>query len=87
VKVKKFLFLLGVAAGFVLGSWAGRRPYEQLEARALEMSRKPAVRQTMDQVSGAIKGRADAVREKVADKHPDGANGSAQHASAGSNAS
>jgi hypothetical protein len=87
VKVKKFLLLLGAAAGFVLGSRAGRAPYDQLEARARQMSRKPGVRQTMDQVSGAVKGQIDTVREKVADKLPDGGNGSAQHAAAGTSAS
>jgi hypothetical protein len=85
--VKKLLFLVGVAAGFVLGSWAGRAPYEQLEAKARQVSGKPAVRETMDQVIGAVKEQAEAVKEKVADRLPHNGDGTAEHASAGTKAS
>lgn len=43
--MKKIIFLAGVAVGFVLGSRAGREPYEVLSAKANEFAGDPVVRE------------------------------------------
>ena len=54
--MKKFLAVLGtgVGIGFVLGSRAGRRPYERLEARFREVSGRDDVRAAVDSASGVV---------------------------------
>jgi hypothetical protein len=41
------LFIAGLGTGFVLGSRAGRRAYEQLRSRVQDVSRSPAVQTTV----------------------------------------
>jgi hypothetical protein len=45
--MKKFIFLLGMIAGFVLGSRMGRGPYEQLEGSVREMIDHPRVQRAL----------------------------------------
>jgi hypothetical protein len=83
--MKRFMLFVGIAVGFVLGSRAGRGPYDQIEAKVREMSGKPAVREVVGQVSGAVKEQTAAAKEKVMDKLPSpGSNGSSEHAASGS---
>ena len=54
--MKKFLAVLGtgVGIGFVLGSRAGRRPYERLEARIKEVSGRDDVRAAAESASSVV---------------------------------
>lgn len=44
----RLLLIAGLGTGFVLGSRAGRRAYEQLRSRVQDVSRSPAVQSTVD---------------------------------------
>ena len=54
--MKKFLAVLGtgVGIGFVLGSKAGREPYERLEAKVREVSGRDDVRAAAESASNAV---------------------------------
>ncbi len=58
----KLPFVIGGAVGFVLGSRAGRRPYEQLAERARRLAGRPEVQRVADQVGESGKYVADQVR-------------------------
>jgi hypothetical protein len=51
--MKKVLVLFAGAIGFVLGSRAGRGPYEQLERWGRRVAKRPEVRQVTDQLSAS----------------------------------
>jgi len=59
----KFTFLLGVAIGFVVGSAAGRRRYEQLKDAAANVVNKPQVQKVVQKVDDVIADKAPAVHE------------------------
>jgi hypothetical protein len=70
--MKRFLFLLGVGVGFVLGSRAGSRPYEHLEATVQKMASRSAPRspaESRDRLMSDAEGvAADAEREEGDDQ-------------------
>jgi hypothetical protein len=68
--MRKITFLLGAGVGFVLGSKAGRAPYQQLESKVRQVSRRPEVKEAVDQLATTAKDQAAAVTEKVGDKLP-----------------
>lgn len=47
--MKKFIFLAGLAIGFVVGSRAGRGPYESLERTARQVADDPEVQRRTTQ--------------------------------------
>ncbi len=47
-QMKKLLLLLGIGLGFVLGSRAGRAPYERLEGKARDLAGRPEVTDAFD---------------------------------------
>jgi hypothetical protein len=49
--MKKLSLLIGGTIGFLLGSRAGRGPYEQVENWARQMSGRPQVQRVTNQVS------------------------------------
>ena len=57
--MKKFIFLLGVVAGFVLGSRMGRGPYEQLEGTVREMIDHPKVQQALHSAADSAESARD----------------------------
>ncbi len=61
--MKRVLLLVGMGIGFVLGSKAGRAPYERLERTARELMRRPQVRTSLQSVSDT----AAAVRDATLD--------------------
>ncbi|TWG00185.1 hypothetical protein FHX73_114054 [Kitasatospora viridis] len=71
----KVSFIVGAAAGYVLGARAGRQRYEQLAAAAQKVARHPVVRdatQRARESAGAAAGKAvGAVTGKVGEKLPD----------------
>ena len=58
----KASFLLGGAAGYVLGTRAGRERYEQLAAGARRVAANPAVRSTAGRLSTRVTSRIPVVR-------------------------
>lgn len=70
----KLTFVVGAAAGYVLGARAGRERYEQIATAARRVSQNPKVQDATTrakQSAGAAAGKAvDAVTEKVGDKLP-----------------
>jgi hypothetical protein len=83
--MKKVTFLVGVGVGFALGSRAGSRPYEQLEARVRKVAGRPETRRAVHQVQGAAREQAGAALHKIGEKLPtshkdDGLGGDLDHA-------
>ena len=52
----RILFLTGAAVGYVLGSRAGRRRYEQIKAGAERLWNDPKVQGFVDQGVGQVQG-------------------------------
>ena len=61
--MKKFLFILGIGLGFVLGSRAGTKPYEQLRAKVGRVAADPAVQETVAQVKGMARDTMEQARD------------------------
>ena len=55
----------GVAAGYVLGSKAGREKYEQIAATARKVNSHPTVVQAQEKAKGYLQSGADAVTAKL----------------------
>lgn len=67
----KFGMLLGLGAGYVLGSRAGREHYEKIREQASKLRRFPLVAKPLDsaaeKVSGVVRNGGEMVTDKVAD--------------------
>jgi len=67
--MKKFIFLAGLAIGFVVGSRAGRGPYESLERTAHKVAEDPEVQrraaQAKDTATKVAHDTASTVKEKA----------------------
>ena len=65
----KSSLLVGFAAGYVLGSRAGRERYEQIKAGATKVAQNPKVQAAADRAQDAVAEQAstvvDAAKEKV----------------------
>ncbi|UZD62659.1 hypothetical protein [Brevibacterium sp. JSBI002] len=55
---KKLILAVGVGAGFVLGSRAGRKQYNALVAKARELWKSPQARRVVDATTHAVKDHA-----------------------------
>ncbi|MBU7596576.1 YtxH domain-containing protein [Streptomyces sp. P38-E01] len=70
----RWMFVTGLAVGYVIGTRAGRERYEQLRRSAQRFAENPAVRNTVE--SAAHNGReaagkaANAVTDRVGDRLP-----------------
>lgn len=69
--MKKLIFLVGLAAGFVLGSRTGRAPYEKLEEAARRVADDPRVQEKAEQARDAAVHTAHDLAETVQDKAPE----------------
>lgn len=63
--MKKFHLLLGFAAGFLLGSKAGKGPYETFESRLHAMVRRPEVRDAVVMARDQMSDIVDKVGERI----------------------
>ena len=67
--MKRFLFISGLAIGFVVGSRMGRGPYESLERNARKIVEDPEVQrkaaQARDTAGKAAQDAAETVKEKA----------------------
>ena len=69
--MKRLWLLVGAGVGFVLGSRMGREPYERLEGKVREVSRRPEVKNAVSAVSDRAENVADTVRKVATDKVED----------------
>jgi len=58
----KIPFILGLGAGYVLGTRAGRAQYERIKTAASKVAEQPFVRTRVDAVTEKV---ADAVKERL----------------------
>ena len=63
----KATFLTGFAAGYVLGSRAGRARYEQIRSAARSFSRNPAVQSTASSLQHQAEDALSTAKEKAVD--------------------
>lgn len=63
----KILFVAGAAVGYVLGTRAGRKRYEQIKGAAESVWNTPAVQQGVDQVKGFALARVGTVSDAFFD--------------------
>jgi len=63
--VRKVTLLIGVGVGFVLGSRAGRGPYEQIEAKARELTGRQDVRQVVDTAKSGAASTAHSIADRL----------------------
>jgi hypothetical protein len=71
--MKKVLLLLAGAVGFVLGSRAGRGPYEQMEGWARQVAKRPQVHQVTDQLAATASQVGDTTARTVSSVADQGA--------------
>src|SRR4051794_40320249 len=69
--MKVITFAAGLAAGYVLGSRAGREKYEQIVAGWQKRSSRPAVVRTQEKATELLASRADTVATKLEEVTPD----------------
>lgn len=63
----KLLLLSGAAAGYVLGTRAGRQRYDQIRARVDAIWRDPKVQQKVTDAQETVKEKAPEIQHKMAD--------------------
>lgn len=67
----KFGVLVGLGAGYLLGTRAGREQYDKIREQASKLRRVPVVARPLDaaaeKVSDMVRNSGEAVTEKVAD--------------------
>ena len=67
----KIPFILGLGAGYVLGTRAGRAQYERLKSAATRVTESPAVRERVDaaqsRLHDVVRQQGEVVTDKVAD--------------------
>jgi len=64
----RLTFVLGFAAGYVVGSRAGRERYEQIVRVARKVSENPTVQETTGVVQAQASGYLSTAKERVADR-------------------
>lgn len=64
----KISFLVGFAAGYVLGARAGRERYEQIAQKAQGVWQDPRVQRRADQAQQAVKDKAGEAGAMVVEK-------------------
>ncbi len=65
--MKKFLLLFGMGVGFVLGSKAGRRPYDRLRSMARDLTE----RREYKRLASTVSDRTDAMTQETLNKVTD----------------
>ena len=67
---KRIIFLVGLGAGFVLGSRAGRQQYEKLKDQVLSVWNDPTVQTGVSRAADSVRENAPIVAEKVKEATP-----------------
>ena len=66
--MRKVIFLVGGAIGFILGSRAGKEPYQQVETKLRQFVRRPEVQQAVNEAQTAAQDTAGVAVAKVGEK-------------------
>ncbi|WP_146069647.1 YtxH domain-containing protein [Arthrobacter sp. B0490] len=61
----KLVFAAGMAAGYVLGTRAGRESYEQLRSKAQKLWNDPKVQDKVSSTTDTLKSKAPAVQDSL----------------------
>ncbi len=61
----KLVFAAGMAAGYVLGTRAGRESYEQLRSKAQKLWNDPKVQEKVSSTTGTLKSKAPVVQDSL----------------------
>lgn len=61
----KLVFGAGLAAGYVLGTRAGRESYEQIRTKAQQLWNSPKVQDKVTSTTGTLKSKAPAVQDSL----------------------
>lgn len=61
----KLVFGAGMAAGYVLGTRAGRQGYEQLKTKAQQLWNSPRVQETVASTTGTLRSKAPEVQDSL----------------------
>ena len=64
----RFVFIVGLVVGFVLGTRAGRERYEQMRRMARKVADNPTVQQAAGALQAQAAGYAKTAGSKVADR-------------------
>ena len=65
--MKKIVFVIGLAVGYVLGSRKGREGYDNLKGRAAKLWRDPRVQGKVADAKDVVKDKVPAASEAVDD--------------------
>jgi hypothetical protein len=68
--MKRLWFLVGIGAGFLLGSRAGTGPYQQLEANIRRIAGQPEVQGAVHQVRDVVQDKVNETAQKISDTLP-----------------
>jgi hypothetical protein len=71
--MKKLLLALGAAIGFIFGSRAGRRPYEQIESKVKKLTGRSSVHDVVSSTKDAMHHATDAASSTIGHKVDDAA--------------
>ena len=66
--MKRFLLVVGAAIGFLLGSRAGRGPYEQVEAKVRNLTGRSSVQDAVTSARDAVQSASDAATTTIGQK-------------------
>lgn len=67
-QMKKWILLFGIVVGFVLGSKAGREPYNQIEGKVRQVGARPEVQRAIKAVTRRAQEQASDMASKVHDR-------------------
>ena len=71
--MKKFVLAVGAVIGFILGSRAGRRPYEQIESKVKSLTGRSSVHDAVSSTKNAMHQATDAATSTIGQKVDDAA--------------
>jgi hypothetical protein len=71
--MKKVLLGIGAALGFVLGSRAGRGPYERIEAKVRNLTGRSSLQDAVSSTKEAVQSASDAATTTIGQKVDDAA--------------
>ena len=66
--MKKLLLAIGAAVGFVFGSRAGRRPYEQIKSKVKGLTGRSSVHDVASSTKNAMHRASDAATSTIGQK-------------------
>lgn len=82
--MRTMTFAAGLAAGYVLGTKAGREKYDQISAAARRLGEQPLISQTQSALKDAAQTTGQAAAAKIAALAPSAPEGAADSGSASS---